>query len=220
MQIFFLSGLGADKSVYQFLEHSFYDPVFIDWLPPGKNESLQEYALRLKHSCIPDDGIIVGLSFGGMLATEIAKRYPLTKSILISSAKTNEELPPVYKTGNIIPLHKWTPYRLQKWFMMRIKWMFGIRTRQAAEIYEKIICRSDPVFNTWAVEAILKWSNKTVPSNVVHIHGTDDLILPYKYVQSDFAVKGGGHLMVLEEADVISTLIRKIIIDDRVMVAT
>src|SRR5919198_557839 len=95
MEVFFLSGLGADKTVFQFLDLSYCQPVFIDWLPPEKNEPLQEYALRLKDKFIPDDAMIVGLSFGGMLATEIAKQYPSVKPTLISSAKTKSELPKI-----------------------------------------------------------------------------------------------------------------------------
>lgn len=201
------------------MEHSFYVPVFVDWLPPKENETLQAYALRLKEAYIPDDAIIVGLSFGGMLATEIAKQFPLSKAILLSSAKTSSELPPYYRIGKLMPFHKWTPYALQKWFMLRIKWLFGISSKQAEQIYEDIIKRSDPRFNTWAVDAILNWKNEIIPRNIVHVHGTRDRILPHKYVNSDFTVKGGGHLMVLEQAGVISNLIRTIIVDNPILIS-
>jgi pimeloyl-ACP methyl ester carboxylesterase len=211
MDVFFLSGLGADKTVFQFLDHSRYHPVFIDWLSPEKRESLEEYALRLKEEFMPDDAIIVGLSFGGMLATEIAKKHPDIKSILISSAKTKYELPSIYRTGKYFPLHQWSPHSLQKWFMMRIRWMFGVNRIEAQKIYADIIRNSDPAFNQWAIDAILDWENSEVPSNVIHIHGTHDKILPYKNVQSHYAVKKGGHLMVMEQADILSEFLNNII---------
>ncbi len=120
MQIFFLSGLGADKTVFQFLDLRPYETVFINWIPPIKNEPLRDYALRLKDSFIPDDAILVGLSFGGMLATEIAKEYPLIKTFLISSSKTKFELPAYYRTGKYFPLHNWCSPNLQRWFMKKI----------------------------------------------------------------------------------------------------
>src|ERR1051326_1028836 len=211
MEIFFLSGLGADRTVFQFLDHSYYQPVFIDWLSPQKNESLQNYAFRLKEKFIPDNAVIIGLSFGGMLAAEIAKKFPSIKAILVSSAKTKEELPPVYKTGNYFPLHKWSPYGFQKWFMLRMKGMFGISNKQTGKIYEEIIRNSDPAFNIWAVDAILEWNNAEVPKNVVHLHGTHDRILPYKYVQCDYTIKKGGHLMIMEQATILSELIKNIV---------
>jgi pimeloyl-ACP methyl ester carboxylesterase len=219
MKVFFLSGLGADKTVFQFLDHSSYQPVFIDWLPPKKKESLPAYALRLKDAFIPDNAVIVGLSFGGMLATEIAKKYPGIKSILISSAKTKDELPSIYKAGKYFPLHHWAPYGLQKWFMMRIEWMFGIKTAKVKKIYKEIIRTSNPAFNQWAIDAILEWQNTEVPSNVIHIHGTQDKILPYKYVGPDYAIKNGGHLMIMEQADILSELIKNIIMNKPVSIS-
>jgi len=216
MKVFFLSGLGADKTMFQFLDFSSYRPVFIEWLPPQKGESLPNYAFRLKEEFIPDNAIIIGLSFGGMLATEIAKGFPQTKCILISSAKTKDELPSIYRTGKYFPLHQWSPYPLQKWFMMRIKWLFGINTKEGSRIYKNIINNSDPAFNQWAINAILEWENSEIPSNVIHVHGTHDKILPYKKVQCDYAIKRGGHLMIMEQADILSDFLKDIIADQEV----
>lgn len=220
MEVFFLSGLGADKTVFQFLDLSYCQPVFIDWLPPEKNEPLQDYALRLKDKFIPDDATIVGLSFGGMLATEIAKQYSSVKPILISSAKTKSELPTIYTTGKYFPLHQWSPYKLQKWFMLQIKWFFGITSKKALKIYEEIIRNSNPAFNVWAVDAILNWNNSDVPNNIVHIHGTHDLVLPYKYVQCNYAVRKGGHLMIMEQADILSGFLKNIITNKEINLST
>jgi len=40
MQVYFLSGLGADKRIFELLNLSFCEPVFIDWIPPQQNETL------------------------------------------------------------------------------------------------------------------------------------------------------------------------------------
>jgi len=212
MQIFFLSGLGADKTVFQFLNLGDHEKVFIDWIEPGKNESLRDYALRLKKNHIPDDGFIVGLSFGGMLATEIAKEYPLVKAIIISSSKTVYEVPPYYKTGKIMPLHHWVSDEVQRWFMMRMKWFFGLNTNESIKIYEDLIRNCNTDFNRWAVNAILNWDNTEVPENIIHIHGTHDKVLPYKYIQrADHIIPKGEHLMVMEQPDILSNLLKETI---------
>jgi pimeloyl-ACP methyl ester carboxylesterase len=72
-KVYFISGLCADKRAFSFLNLSFCEPVFINWIQPLKNESLSAYALRLKEQIRDDNPIIVGVSFGGMLATEMAK---------------------------------------------------------------------------------------------------------------------------------------------------
>ena len=79
MQVYFISGLGADKTVFQLLDLSYCEPVFIDWIKPAKKEPLKAYALRLKaEKNMPDNAVIVGLSFGGMLATEPVSYTHLT----------------------------------------------------------------------------------------------------------------------------------------------
>lgn len=213
MQVFFLSGLGADKTVFQFLDLSYCEPVFIDWVSPEKNETLHQYAIRIKNNFIPDNAIIIGLSFGGMLATEIAKQYPSAKIILISSAKTQYEIPAFYKAGKYIPMHNLFPGSAHKWLMMKMKNLFGITDETILKVYQDLIKNSDLEFNRWAVTALLNWNNIKVPKNIFHIHGTHDKVLPYKYVKSDHTIKKGGHLMVMEQAAEVSAIIKEIILN-------
>jgi len=211
MQVFFLSGLGADKRVFDLLDLSFCEPVFIDWTPPLQNETLAHYALRLKEKYIPNNTTVIGLSFGGMLATEIAKHNSSVSSILISSAKTIYELPAYFRSGKFIRLHYWVPGEIQKRFMIRMKWLFGVNSITGTKIYKEIISDCDPDFNRWAVDAILSWDNIDVPENIIHIHGTRDKILPYKYVNCHYTVQKGEHLMVLEQATIVSEILKNII---------
>lgn len=212
MDVYFFSGLGADKTVFQFLDLSFCNPVFIEWITPLKKETLEGYAIRLKeHYQIPDNAFIAGLSFGGMLATELAKYYPALQVILISSAKTKDELPRFYQAGKYISMHNWTPAALQRWFMLNMKMLFGLKTPVCIKVYEALIKRSDTNFNRWAVSALLHWENTIIPSNIKHIHGTHDKIIPYKYVTCNYTVKEGGHLMVMEQAVDTSKFINDII---------
>ena len=211
MRVYFISGLGADKTVFQLLDLSYCEPVFVDWITPLHNESLQHYALRISGAYnIPGDAFIVGLSFGGMLATEIAKAFPQTRVILLSSAKTKNEIPVIYKIGKYLPAYKWLPISMQKFFMLLIEKRFGIISGKGKEIYREVIRQADISFNTWAIWALLHWDNMAVPPNITHIHGTADKILNYRNIEGAVAFKGGGHLMVLENAREISIILRNI----------
>jgi len=213
MRVYFLSGLGADKTVFQLLDLRFCEPIFIEWITPLKKEPLRDYALRIKkENDIPDDAVVVGLSFGGMLATEIAKAFPQVRAILLSSAKTRKEIPAMYRTGNYLPLYKWSPPAFQKFFMRHYEKMFGITSKRGKEIYQAVIARADTVFNNWAVWALLHWQNMQVPPNVVHAHGTNDKILYYKNIHCDITIPNGGHLMVMEQAVEISNILKKLIL--------
>ena len=212
MKVYFLSGLGADKTVFQFLDLSFCEPVFVEWIAPQKKESLPSYAIRIKDAYnIPGDAIIAGLSFGGMLATEIAKTNPSMYVVLISSAKTKNEFPGFYQMGKFFSVHNWATRDMQRLFMLNIKWLFSLKSPLYIKVYEDLIKNSDTDFNKWAVNALLNWNNMEIPGNIVHIHGTHDKIIPYKNVQCDYTIKQGGHLMVMEQAELVSNIFREII---------
>ncbi len=61
-----------------------------------------------------------------------------------------------------------------------------------------------------AIHCIISWDNKEIPENVVHIHGTADLILPYhKIVKCDYTISDGTHFMIEDRADEISAAINE-----------
>ncbi|HLG39082.1 MAG TPA: hypothetical protein VI461_05410, partial [Chitinophagaceae bacterium] len=66
-KVYFISGLGGDKRVFSFLDLSFCEPVFIEWIKPLKKESLESYALRLRNQIPEKNPVIVGVSLGGMM---------------------------------------------------------------------------------------------------------------------------------------------------------
>jgi len=213
MQVYFISGLGADRSVFQLLNLDFCKPVFIDWIKPRHKESLQHYALRLKEAYfIADDAVIVGLSFGGMLATEIAKEFPATKIILLSSSKTKNEIPAFYKLGKHLPVYKWSTHFIQKAIMQALVYRFGVHSKTGKDIYSNVVSNTNISFNNWAIWALLHWNNTTIPANVTHVHGTADKILPYKNVTANITIASGGHLMVMENAAEISAILRQLLI--------
>jgi hypothetical protein len=74
MTLYFISGLGADKRIFEKLQFSnSFKLVFIDWIVPVKNEPLRDYATRLSHTINTSEPfVIIGLSFGGMIATELS----------------------------------------------------------------------------------------------------------------------------------------------------
>ena len=108
-KVYFISGIGADKRVFSFLDLSFCEPVYVDWIEPLKQESLESYALRLRKEIRESHPTVVGISFGGMLATEMAKADANLKAIIISSNKTADEFPSYLRIGKYFPFYKWLP---------------------------------------------------------------------------------------------------------------
>lgn len=209
--VYFISGLGADKRAFQFLDLSFCNPVFIDWIRPHENEAISSYAARLKEQIPDKEPVIAGLSFGGMIAIEIAKQVPVKKLILLSSAKTENEIPFYLRGMRYLPLHKSVSPSLLRSLNQFAYRLMGIAQREDKIIFRQMFLEADDSFVSWAVNQIIHWKNTQVIPNTWHIHGTADIMLPYRYVKADHSVKGGKHLMLMSQADSVSTLLKEII---------
>ena len=68
---------------------------FLDWIPNLPEETFSNYITRLlaNHKAGEND-VVIGLSFGGLAAIEIAKQTPIKKVILLSSFKDKSGLKP------------------------------------------------------------------------------------------------------------------------------
>lgn len=209
--VYFISGLGADKRAFQFLDLSFCRPVFVDWIKPLRGETIANYAGRLREQISDEEPIIVGLSFGGMIAAEIARQVPVKKLIFLSSAKSEKEIPYYMRWLRILPLHKTVPVsflRSANHFVYRI---MGVAKREDKIIFEEMFYASDEQFIKWAINTIVHWRYNHVLSNAVTIHGTADILLPFRFVKTDHKVEGGEHLMLMTMADKISRLLAGIV---------
>jgi pimeloyl-ACP methyl ester carboxylesterase len=211
-RVYFISGLGADKRIFSFLDLSFCEPVFIDWIAPLPKESLENYSIRLREQITDEHPTVVGMSMGGMIATEMAKHDPEIRAIIIASNKSSAEFPPRFRIGKWLPLYKWIPGSWSKRFMfLSSKWILGAKGAEQKKLLRQITSETDMRFSRWAIDAILRWRNSTAPPNVVHIHGTADRVLPFRRVKADYVIPGGTHVMTLDEHEAISSILKKLI---------
>lgn len=212
MKAYFISGLGADKKAFQrVILPAAYEPIFLDWIPPQKNETLSNYARRFSSLIKNDDAfILIGLSFGGMLATEIARlRNPL-KTIIISSLASSSELPWYFKSAGRVGLHKAIPIKILKAGSI-LKNMMGAASKEDKAIIINYAKYSDPDLIRWSLDAIVNWDQPDRLPGIVHLHGSSDRMLPMKYTRPDFVIKGGGHLMIFNKADEVNRILSQVL---------
>lgn len=210
-EVYIFSGLGADERVFKNLDLNGFDVTFVKWIEPQRNETLANYAKRLSTQIKSENPILIGLSFGGMVATEIAKIVPTEKLILLSSLKTGQEIPLLYRWAGKINLHKIIPYPLLKKNNFFNRWLFGVIKKNDKDLFQKVLADTDVHFLKWAVNAIVKWDNQTLHPKLYHIHGSNDKILPIKNAGKVIAIKNGGHLMVLDKAKQVSEVLQEIL---------
>lgn len=208
-KIYILSGLGADERVFQKLDFSGFDVTFVHWIVPLDKETIEEYAKRLLNQIPTEKPILVGLSFGGIMAVEIAKLIATEKVILIASAKTKSEIPFYFRLAGKLRLHKLVPTALLKSSNFMTNWLFGASTLEDKQLLKQIMIDADPIFLKWAIDKVARWKNVTQTRNILHIHGTIDKILPSRYVNTDIQVPNGGHLMTLNMAVDLTKILRQ-----------
>lgn len=212
-KLFLFSGLGADKRVFDFLDLTDYELHHIIWITPIPKESLSDYAKRLLPQIFEVKPILMGVSFGGMIAQEIAKLIAVEKIILISSAQAKTAIPPYLKLMSKLNIQKLLPRGAFRKPNEVLFWLFGITLHKHKVLLTSIMADTDETFFTWAIETIPKWNNKPTPKYVVQIHGSSDKILSLQ--TADYIVEGGGHLMIVTHATEISSLIKSIVGESR-----
>jgi pimeloyl-ACP methyl ester carboxylesterase len=208
-ELYIFSGLGADERVFQRLDFSNYTTTFIKWIAPNEKETIEHYATRLLVQIKSAKPTLIGLSFGGLIAVEVAKQIETEKVILIASAKTKNEIPSYYRFAGQLGLHKLLPTRLLKSSNFITNWFFGTSSTFDKQLLKQILIDTDPTFLKWAIEKVVSWSNETQTKNIYHVHGTSDKILPIRFVNCNIAIKQGGHLMTLNKADELNNLLQQ-----------
>lgn len=210
--IYFFSGLGADERIFQWLRYDSFRPVHIRWIPPEKGEPIEQYAQRLSEQITSDRPIIVGLSFGGMVAIEVAKHIPTEKVILLSSVKERSEIPFYFKLFRTLPIHRIFPFKssLRAVYWLAY-WLFSPEGPDQRQLLKTVLIDTDPHFLKWALHRVVIWQNQDIPGNVVHVHGKRDRIFPLRFVSPNYAIENCGHLMVMNRAEEISNLLEALI---------
>ena len=207
MKLYGISGLGADKRVFEYLDLD-CKLIPIEWIEPLKNETIESYSIRISKSINREEDFgIMGVSFGGLVAVEISKRLNPKLTILISSAETKLELRLIYRIIGKTKLLKLIPQFIFDPPRIIADWIFGAVNKK---LLNQILNDTDLYFAKWAVNQLTNWSNIEKLSNpVLKIGGTHDKLIPPNKNQR--LIEKGEHFMIVDRADEISQIINEII---------
>ncbi|HMH33646.1 MAG TPA: alpha/beta hydrolase [Puia sp.] len=212
--VYFISGIAADSRLFRHIQlPEGFKSIHLSWIAPRHKESLKEYALRLSGKINRDEPfILVGLSLGGIIATEISNCLSPTATILISSVPVSAHLPPYYHFARKLGLQKIIPPSFFKW-TATTKRLF---TKEASEdkiVLKRMIAETDPNFIKWAINAVMNWKNETIPNRLFHIHGTCDEVFPHQFTTPTHVIKG-GHTLVMSHAMEVNQIIDQLLFSE------
>lgn len=212
MKVYCIPGFGADEKMFAKLDFEGMRPQYLNWISPLPREPIQGYARRMASRITEEEPVIIGISFGGMTALEIAKFRPVKQIILISSVKNRKELPHILKLTGFLRLNRIFPVkkipqndRLYEVANKRLG-AFTPEEKNFANSYRKI---ADLNYVNWSFEQILNWKNQEYPPGTIHIHGSKDQIFPIKNIRPTHTIPGGTHMMAWNRANEISRIIRE-----------
>lgn len=223
----FLPGIGADHRLFKYQTAVFPNSYAADWIDPLPEESLEQYAVRFAeairlelHPPSSSPIIVCGLSLGGMMAPYVAHELGAAGYILLASIRQPEQFPRQYyfdwRLMRLCP-----PFRTARLFVVRLLARFFlcfpclVRCFVSPEIVHAFV--KTPL-SRWAglSRMMFDWAycnrayrsrqhEKNLPcatgKPTLHIHGTNDWLLPIRLTHPDIRLEGAGHLPVLTHPD-------------------
>ena len=207
---YIFSGLGADERIFDEISFGDRNVVYLPWKDVDPNETLRTYALKYTPEIADKHAVIMGVSFGGMLAQEVSECLGNTNPVLlIASIRTQNELPLLFKWGGKIGLNRLIPIRL----VLRLKrinhFFFGTHTQKEKSTLDTILKETKPQFAKWAIHEIVNWKRTRCNNpKIAQINGTNDRIFPIKNIQSTIQIEKGTHFMTVSQSKLLSIIIQ------------
>ena len=158
--VYFLPGLAANSSIFKHiqLDTNVFEMHFLEWMIPFDDESISEYAIRFCKKINHENAILVGVSFGGIIAQEMNLVYDFKKIIIISSVKARHELPLHLQLAGKTKVYKLLPTSL---FAQNIdllsKYAFGKPIVKRLDLYKQYLSITDKRYLDWAIKQVVSW---------------------------------------------------------------
>ncbi len=225
MRMIFLPGLGADRRIFEAQLAEFPEAEVPLWIPPTPEDNVRTYAKRLARSVAdqsPGDTpcMVVGLSFGGVLAPYFAEEIGAQTCVVLSSSKEKSQFARRYYP--LYLLFKYAP-PLGRLFILTIKFfvacllpfarLFLGKTRQSLlrQLWE---CDGQVQF--YFVKMLMNWAYDPAdasgipapPGVVIQIHGQRDRILPCRNFTPDFLIPRAGHILCMTHSRALNEILK------------
>lgn len=213
--VYFMPGLAASPTIFELIDlpKDVFEVHLLSWFLPESNELLVDYAKRMAAFVKHDNAVLIGVSFGGVLVQEMKAFLNLKKVIIISSVKSNVELPRRMKIAKTTKAYKLLPTGLMQDVEKLVKYAFGDTLKRKLKLYEKYLHMRDKIYLDWAIEQMVCWSRTKIDAEIIHIHGDADEVFPSKNIKNFINVKGGTHAMIISKYRWFNANLPKIILD-------
>lgn len=198
--VYLIPGLAASSTIFEYIKlpEDAFEIFYLEWFLPLDNESIENYAFRMTMEIKHENPVLIGVSFGGLIVQEMALLIKTRKVIIISSVKSNAELPLRMKIAKSTKAYKFIPTQLLSNIDALAKYAFGDNVvTKRLKMYEKYLQMRDRKYLDWAIENVILWRRTESDSKVIHIHGDADAVFPIRHIKNSIVIKGATHTLVI-----------------------
>jgi pimeloyl-ACP methyl ester carboxylesterase len=202
---YIISGMGADHRVFSRIKFP-KAHTHLPWIENKPNESLQEYAARMAEDITHPNPIIIGLSFGGIMAQEIAALIPVKELILISTIKSKDEKPWFMGIAGTLHGPDMMPDSLLRRANKLMAYAFSLVNPDEQEVLQSCFENTSSAHLRWAMTQIANWEGIKIDTPIFHIHSYKDKVFSSNLSKSDAQIHG-GHFAVYTNADELNKIL-------------
>ncbi|WKZ66955.1 MAG: alpha/beta hydrolase [Flavobacteriales bacterium] len=209
MDIYLVPGLGADHRLFQRLDLAPHPVHPLNWPAMPEGSSLADFARVLADQVDRTrPHALAGVSMGGMVVQEMAALTRPVRTVVISSWKGPQEMPPPIRVLRGTHAERILTPAFMKRTLPLIRWQMGVETEADKALFDAFIAATPLEQVRVQIAAVLAWEGPSRPvEGLVHIHGSGDRLMPIWHIQRPLRVEGGGHFMVHNRAEDVSQLV-------------
>lgn len=157
--------------------------------------------------------VLVGLSFGGLVAQQIASLNGNAKVILVSSFLSKKNLPSFLRFGLDTGLYHFMPKKQFDFINQQIAYRLNSGEKSSHQMLIEMLEKSDMDLVKWSVHQIATWKPILNPKFERHsLQGTNDMVVMPWETHNKHVVQDGTHFMVHDQADEVTNLLASIIL--------
>jgi pimeloyl-ACP methyl ester carboxylesterase len=198
-RIVLFSGMGGDKRMFGPIRAPGFELITPDHLEPERGEDLAAFAERTadRHGLGAED-IVGGVSFGGMLAAQIASQRKLAGAILLASCHQPRRLPAGYRAvelfsrcipDGLLGLRSWPPL---------VRGRFAPIDDASARLMIEMARGYSPGMLRRFGRMIVGWPGvEKIPCPLLSVHGANDRVIPASCIDADLVLPAAGHAFTL-----------------------
>ena len=213
--VYMMPGMAANPKIFDFISlPQNFIIHYLEWEIPDLDESLKDYSSRFLNKIKGENIVLIGVSFGGIIIQEISKLINPIKIIIISSVKSKNELPLIMQLSRKTKAYKFFNIKWINDFESLALFVFGPIVKNRIDLYRKYLSVRDENYLMWSIDQIVNWNQENPLKNIIHIHGSNDLVFPSIYIKKAIFLSGGTHAIILRKASWFNKNLPKIIAED------